>query len=341
MKNYFTVLLSLVSLLCFGQRGIIDSVKLNPFPNKSTTYIGVLTFDEKEKSKVLSLNADYKTKIMSDVVNLPYELYKYFVYLEGATTINLQADFKKDNLGNYRYTIIRTNKDGSRTGNPDAVPKAFKGINGILGENKADFGTYNITDEILKFSIYKIGKGEKEYEVIIYNKPILPAKIILANFVKSRAPKVEKIALDAKKDKLTYKANGTTTTTTVTSKTITTDQSEYTNLNVHGDVIDLDPTRSYVDFSIASIENLFLYHILIKRSFEGKTENTFLDNLNWMPSADGDFRIWLDIKDFTKPGKYELIVYPKIGPVNVNKIENATSIKFELKAEYNFLKKKV
>jgi two-component system LytT family sensor kinase len=317
MKKYFTILFLFVTSTCFGQIGGIneDNIYIKPFPNHSINFVGILTLGQNKNRDILFLSADSGTTRISDMISHPNLPKTYFVYLEGATKINLLANLHKDSVKNYRYTVI--DGDGLRIGKRDMIPAQRKGPSGIVGDFTADFGTYDVYNKILKVSMYKVGHIADARETIIYNKKLQAVELINAAFVKVN-PKPDTIRKKTVKDGV------------VKGISYSTNIQEDSDINLNGGVIESDPNRSYAELTVSAIENIFLYSILIKREDEGETEVTNINDLNWRSDTYGNLTAKLDIKSFNKPGKYEVVIYPKIGKIDVDKIENATRINFEI-----------
>lgn len=314
MKHYLTLFILLITSACFAQIGGIKHVTIKPFSSHSRNYIGVLTLGQYEKIDVVYLNADTGTKKMSELMIYPNRPKTYFTYLEGATKINLEADINKDSLKNYRYSVIADDSVVlAKELTPVHLPKGKSAFN-------TSFGTYKIADKKLSFIVYKVGDKENGRETIIYNKKTKPVELISAVLVKVNYDKNEILG-----SKQTIKDNEVQTTT------ITREISEGANMNIHGGLVSMDVGRSYAEISIWAVDYIFMYQVLIKRQEGDEVEETLLDNLNWVSDTYGNFTTRIDINHFAKPGKYEIAIFPRIGKVDANKLENATKINFEMR----------
>lgn len=314
MKHYLTLFILLITCACFGQIGGIKHVTIKPFSSHSRNYINVLTLGSNENIELVYLNADTGTKKISDLMVYPNRPKTYFTYLEGATKINLEADINKDSLKNYRYSII---VDDSVVLAKELIPiQIAKGKSSF----NTSFGSYKIADRKLSFTIYKVGDKENGRETIIYNKKPSPVSIISAELIKH---------FDVNESPVTSKEvthdQQTTTTTVVTGR------GEGVNMDIQGRQVPMDAGRSYAEISVGPVDYIFMYQILIKRQEGDEVEETLLDNLNWVSDTYGNFTTRIDINHFAKPGKYEIAIFPRIGKVDANKLENATKINFEMR----------
>ncbi|MEE1945356.1 histidine kinase [Pedobacter sp. KR3-3] len=313
MKNYLAIVLLFIASSCFGQIGGMKSVTLNPFPGYYRNYVNVLTLGYNESAEAIYLSADSATKKASEMLIYPAKPKTFFFYLEGAHQIELRADIAHDSLKNYRYTVIA---DDTIVLAKELHPTAIKG-NRMFSAN---LGTYEVANRKLVLTVYKVGDRDNGRETIIYNKKLGPVHIISAELVKE---------IEAKEKPLVEKKieNNQTTTTT----TVVTAQSESVNMNIQGHLVSMDAKRSYAEIVIGPTENIFLYQILIKRQEGDNLETTLLDNQNWISDTYGNLTTRLDIKHFLKPGKYEIVIFPRIGKIDFNKMENGVKINFEMR----------
>lgn len=313
MKKYLALLFLLITSVCFGQSKGLEEITLKPFSNSSFNTRFLLSFGDANKPRGLYLNADSGTKKISNVMVYPLKEKTFLVYLEGATRIKLRSSIPKDSLKDYRYTVI--NGDGLRIGKrgmiPNSLPKPYD-------KDNADFGTYEITNQNLTIAIYKVGQLENNREIIILNKKLKAVEIVEAGLVETDKgyPKVTKLEKNSKGDT-------TLIETTNSSKTSR-------NLNIQGGAIPFNENNSYAEISIKPIENVFLYKILIKRQMGDDFLIVLIDELNWVYNEQNNLSTRIDKKYFEEPGKYEIIIYPKIRITDANQPENATSIKFEI-----------
>ena len=313
MKNYLIVVLLFIAPCCFGQIGGMKSVTLNPFPGYYQNYVNVLTLGYNESAVAIYLSADSATKKASEMLIYPAKPKTFFFYLEGARQIELRAAIAHDNLKNYRYSVIA---DDTIVLAKELHPTAIKGNHMF----SANLGTYEITNRKLVLTVYKVGDRDNGRETIIYNKKLRPVDIISAELIKEIESK-EKPLVEKKVE------NDQTTTTT----TVVTAQAESVNMDIQGHLVSMDAKRSYAEIVIGPTENIFLYQILIKRRDGDNLETALLDNQNWISDTYGNLTTRLDIKHFLKPGKYEIIIFPRIGKIDFNKMENGVKINFEMR----------
>lgn len=313
MKNYLAIILLFIASSCFGQIGGMKSVTLNPFPGHYQNYIGIMILGYNENAVPIYLSADSATQKASEMLIYPVKPKTFFFYLEGARQIKLRANIAQDSLKNYRYSVIA---DDSIVLAKELTPSAIKG-NRMFS---ADLGTYDVANKKLVLMAYKVGDRTNGRETIIYNKKLNPVSLISAQLIKEIRAN-EKPVVEKKVE------NDTITTTT----TIVTKQSEGVNLDVQGHLVSMDAKRSYAEIMIGPTENIFLYQILIKRQEGDNVETTLLDNQNWIADTYGNLTTHLDIKNFLKPGKYEIVIFPRVGKIDVHKIENAVKINFEMR----------
>lgn len=310
MKKLLCLLCFFVSITYCSAQNNLDSLRDRPFYSASAntqTYFAVIGLGH----KALYLTADSKTGKISQTIIHPLQPKTSLIYLEGAKRISLKAEIPKDSLNQYRYTVI--NGDGLRLTKRGQIPVSSR-ARGKL--NDADFGSYDVAHQNLKVSAYKVGEEEDEHELIILTQKLKPAQIVEANLTE--------VYKNGKVTRLEKNKQGDTTL-------IEQEVSWGVNLNIQGQPIPSEYNYSYAMISIKPIENAFLYSILIKRQESGHVETTTLDNLNWTYNELGNLAVRLDVKNFDKPGKYEIVIFPKIGKISLNNTESTTKINFELR----------
>jgi two-component system LytT family sensor kinase len=109
-----------------------------------------------------------------------YASYGNLMYLEGATTIELESVIHKDSLKLFRYTII---ENDSIYLQKDAIPHKIKFVwnerSDFPNHVTIDLGTINVVNKKIEVKIQKVGKKwEGLSQAVIYNKPLKPASII-------------------------------------------------------------------------------------------------------------------------------------------------------------------
>lgn len=313
-KIILSISLLLLSFISSAQKGI-DSIYVKPFKREVRNYYSIAGI----WPLIIYLNADTNTKKMGSVRAYPDKPRTNFVYLEGANVIRLQSNLNKDSLKYFRYTVV---EDDSIILAKDLIPKWFEGINRPYN---IDFGTFNIKNRKISLTLYEVGRKKYAKEVILYNKEIKPVEVIEAGLVKLYTnPPVVEIQKNSKGDVI------------LEEKAV----SQTVNINIKGRSIPFDDSRTYAEIKIKPIENVFLYQILIKRKNSQDFENFQIDDINWAYNDSGNISARLDIKYFSKPGKYEIVIFPKTGVTDGNKLGRAVGLSFEI-AKPSLTKKQI
>ncbi|MCY1662558.1 sensor histidine kinase [Chryseobacterium sp. SL1] len=146
-------------------------------------------------------SVDEGTKRIEYNSTIPNQRYSNLVYLEGAKTINLYSSVERDSANFYRYTI---QIDGHQVIS-DASPTKIT----FSKSHQFDLGLYNIENKKLTITYYKIGDRTKIGTIIIYNKPISPAKFKLVAFNTMQGEK-SYVGNIEQKDSLTFTINKNT-----------------------------------------------------------------------------------------------------------------------------------
>lgn len=122
-------------------------------------------------------NKDKKVNYHNPIPNQPFG---NLVYLENVKEINLYADVKSDSASFYRYSIQVEDKLVVKDGVPKVIEYQLSFKSGKI--STFDLGRYNIENKKLTINYYKVGDITKLGTIIIYGKPILPAKFKLVSF---------------------------------------------------------------------------------------------------------------------------------------------------------------
>ncbi len=305
-KLIYLLLLLLNGLTSYSQNlGKDVSYYEKPFKPNIKQFYGVSSIH----GKSLTLNADTGTARMSSVIYHPSKPRTSFVHLDGASKVFLTSgNIKDDSLKYFRYTVIQ---DDTIYLAKDLMLSQV----GSKGEYSVNFGPYTVANKKISIFIYEVGKKEKGWELIIYCKKLKAPEIVEA--------KLEEVYNDERVIKLEKNSKGDTTS-------IERAISQARNLNIHGSFVPMNPNYSFARVIIKPIDNIFLYKILIKRTDGSESEITEIEDLNWKFNLIGNLSCKLDAKNFEKPGKYEIIICLNSGNANINKIENATRINFEM-----------
>jgi len=303
MKKLIYLMLALLNGLTSYSQNI--SLYEKPFKNNSMNYYGISGIN----GKFLYLTADTGTLKMSSLMVYPNKPRTGFVYLEGASKIKIDANIPKDSLKYFRYSVVQ---DDHIYLAKDLIPKPIEKGKGYYWAN---FGIYNVLNKKISILTYEVGKKESTTETIIYCEMLKPVTIVEAKLIEIfKDERVKKLKKNDKGDTILIER----------------EISQGRNLNINGGLVSMNEDYSYVQISIKPIDNIFLYKVLIKRVNENNLDITLVDDLNWGYDSYTNLSCQLDIKNFKKPGKYEIIIYPKIGNIDASKPENSTKIKFEL-----------
>ena len=220
----------------------------------------------------LFLQIDKNTKSISPWNAIPNDSLGNIVFLEGATTVSMTTRLKKDSLKYYRYSII---EDDITVLVSDALLSKIDFIWPKRSDNPGfltmNFGISNIVNKKLTIKIYRLSEERDVTTLIIYNKPVSPAKILKLDLISQAHPNYSENYLIGVK-------NGAEFRTT-------------------------EMTRGLY-LSIQNSDLNFIYQIFL--DYEGTIIQ--LPNKINMFSSKGDPVYFIDLNYFNKPGKYMLMI---------------------------------
>lgn len=237
------------------------------------------------------LTADKQTKSISPFNTIPNDPLGTMVYLEGATTVSVTTEVKKDSLSYYRYsifendtTVIQSNVQLSK------VDFTWPDHSDLPGHLTMNFGVSDIRSKKITIKIYRLPEESKVTTIIIYNKPLNRARLTETNLIsKGRVIKVKNGAFAVTK-----------------------------NLNnvIHlknGFKINVDKKTRGIYLALEKTDLNFVYYVLLKNKSEDKDNMVFLSN-NWNYNGPNENPInFIPASYFSDPGSYELSVTPMIG----------------------------
>lgn len=305
MKNYLLILLLFASTCSFGQGTDLEFTTIKHRP-KTFQFFGTISIPQKNaRSASLFLGIDSNTTKISNTILHPTKKNTYFIYLENAKRINLNATISPKNIGRYTYNVV--NGEGVQIGAKDQKPSL----------EIYNFGTYDIDNQNLIISVQEKDTDFKNTRtLIICNKKLPKPQILEALLVKELEDKPTRKIKKNEKGEVVYVERLTKTA-----------------VKLGASKVQFSADRSYALLNIKPIDYIFLYKIIIKyRDGKNNLLITKIDNLNWYNDADHNLNCKLDIKNFEKPGEYEIILYPKIKELDLSNLPtNATFIKFGIK----------
>ncbi|SEM83661.1 Histidine kinase-, DNA gyrase B-, and HSP90-like ATPase [Mucilaginibacter gossypiicola] len=205
-----------------------------------------------------------------------------YVFLKGTKYVELFGIIAKDSLSFYRYNII---EDDNHILAADATP-VISGRPPLLSNDRVEvsLGKFDISNKKLTVETYNIKSRTRVGMTTIYNKEILPAKIlIVARQVTGK--KGDAVMFEQRPEGFKFKIHETYTVTGL-------------------------------DFVIKSTDISFVYHVYLKNLATGET--TLVSN-NWRYDyfiggyAQGALPfVTVNSSFFKIPGDYELQIVPKL-----------------------------
>jgi len=278
-KIVFLVCLFLVKM-SFGQ---YDRQEFeHPFGQKDTIamhYIGGAD------NLGIFLSGDHAARKMIINDRIANETRKVIVYLDGATDIWLKAEFMYGNDrvkpgANYRINIIENDTNVL--------------VKDMLVKDKKFLGYFDIRNKTLTVTVQNMNNHTPKEEIIIYNKPLKPVKIVEAHL------------------------------TEVVSKT----QTENRNMLYDGPIT-IDKKWNYAEIAIAPTDLISFYSVVLIRNEKNNAEITHLHE-TWF-SKYGNLAYRIDKQYFSKSGAYTLYIFPNTGDIDLDKMPpTARKIKFTL-----------
>ncbi|MES2454626.1 MAG: histidine kinase [Bacteroidota bacterium] len=249
------------------------------------------------KSKItLSLSVDPFTRSIKPFDQLQNDELGTIVYLEDAKKALLTVLLRKDSLSYYRYSVVENDTVSLVK---DAVPKK---VNFVWNERSSfpgyltmDLGLENIVDKKITVKIYRLPDAANVTTLIIYNRPLRPAKVVDVSTISAPTPPHVKKEITPLKD---------------------------------GVEIDLNPKTTGLFLSIKKSDLIFAYRVFVMR-LTGEADRNMefaAFPVAWQyNSIDGNPYCVLDANYFNKAGQYKIYVLPQIGrELDVSAINAAT-----------------
>jgi two-component system LytT family sensor kinase len=153
-----------------------------------------------------SIKVDDSTKRIEYYNPIPNQPLNNLVYLQATKTLSLFVAVKDNKNSLYRYSIYQND---SITLVSNAIPKASNLSHTYFRYSEHNIGTFNVENKKLTITYYKITNPTKIASVIIYNKKLLPAKILLITLEK-RIKEGLAVEMSNSKDSSLIKINDTT-----------------------------------------------------------------------------------------------------------------------------------
>lgn len=266
----------------------------------------------------IAFKADLAAQKISSIIQDPNDFKSLFVYLDNATNINIELWGDKSNLLNLRYNIVENDSVFI------AKDEVVKNISKNSANFYARFGPLNISDRKISIIVYQKGKYEQAKTITFFNKNLNPAVLIDTRFVELFDNPPAKLKRNAKNE--------------IIRKEVVVNRIQLVKNHRY---VYYDEKLSYAAIQIKPIENVFLYKIKIIRKTEEKDFVIQIDEPDWKSDWDGNFICKLPVTHFAKAGKYEIVVYPKIGKTSLANKYNQTAISFEVKTHNSFSTKQL
>lgn len=230
----------------------------------------------------LCITVDKQTKWIeyhNMVANQPFNNY---VFLQGTKSVELFGIVAKDSLPFYRYNII---EDDSRILAADAKPIIPVGQPLLPnGRAQVSLGRFDISNKKLTIETYNITSRTRVAVTTLYNKEILPAKILIAAR-QTTGKKGDGVMMEQQRDGFKFK--------------------------IHDDY-----TVTGLDFVIRPNDIPFVYNVYLKNLTTGET--SFVSNSWRYDYFTGGYTqgampfITVNSSFFNTPGGYELQIIPKL-----------------------------
>lgn len=254
-------------------------------------------------SKVsLFLEADKFATSIKPFNLIPNDPLGTIVYLENAQKILVTTRVRKDSLKYYRYSIVEN--DTNMVVNNALLTKVnfvWNNRSSWPGYLTMDLGISDVANKKLTVKIYRLPDASQVTTLIIYNKPIEPAKILDASVFSERKSK-----------------NGKSTSIALKN----------------GSAINVDEKTKGVFISMKKTDLDFVYHLnLIHTNVEGDNITFNMLSNQWKyDSSDGRPYFVIDVNYFNKPGEYKIVVVPQLGSTaELSRMdENSPNITFKV-----------
>lgn len=248
----------------------------------------------------VTLQTDRNTKSISPFNPITNDPLGSVVYLEGASKILLTTRLRKDSLSYYRYTLVE-NDTNTIVSNAllTKIDFVWNNRSSWPGYLTMDFGIEKIANRKLTVKIYRLPDASHVTTVIIYNKPLRPAKIMKTALVKQ--------------GKLLTKIKAY--------------QNKIIDLNTNAK-INFDNNNKGIYVSMKKTDLDFAYFIyLIYKDKDGKSPS--LHSNNWSYNSLGGIpSYFIDADYFHKPGAYEVIISPRSSYLDAVKDANQATSRF-------------
>jgi len=291
--NIIAFLLCLLSAAASAQqkRPVIDNET-----GKPVNYI-VSSLNSKIQ---VTLQTDRNTKSISPFNYITNDPLGSVVYLEGASKILLTTRLRKDSLSYYRYTIVE-NDTNTIVSNAllTKIDFVWNNRSSFPGYLTMDFGIENIANRKLTVKIYRLPDASQVTTVIVYNKPLKPAKLIKKVLVRQGSFIKEVKAYRYDIIDLKKKAQ-----------------------------VSIDKNNKWIGVSMTKTDLDFAYSIyLIYKDKDGRSPS--LHSNNWSYNSVGGVpSYFIEADYFQKPGTYEVIVSPQSNYPDAVKDINQASARF-------------
>jgi two-component system LytT family sensor kinase len=291
--NIIVLLLFLLSASASAQRKLLV---IDVETGKPVNYI-VSSLNSKIQ---VTLQTDRNTKSISPFNYITNDPLGSVVYMEGASKILLTTILRKDSLSYYRYTIVE-NDTNTIVSNAllTKIDFIWNNRSSWPGYLTMDFGIEKISNRKLTVKIYRLPDASQVTTVIIYNKPLRPAKIIEKALVKQSY--FDKNIKAYRHDIIELKKKA------------------QFSINRKNKGIYVSMKKTDLDFAY------FIY--LIYKDNDGKSP--LLHSNNWSYNTIGGIPgYFIEADYFQKPGTYEVIVSPRSNYPEAVKDANQATTRF-------------
>lgn len=262
--------------------------------------------------------ADLATKKISSLISNPNDLKSSLVYLDNAKNLEIFLSGETPKLSNLRYTILLN----------DSIFLANDAIGKDISKNGDHFyahlGSFDIKDKTISIIIYEKGKLNDANRITFFNKKLNPAVLLNTRFVEMYNNPPVKIKRNEKNE--------------IIRKEIVNNKIQEIKFNGRAYY---NNKLTYAEIRVKPIENIWLYKVKITRKDSGEKEVFLIDEPFWKIDWQGNFVCKLPITDFAKAGKYEILIYPKIGKIPLGDKFNQTAFSFKVEKESQFSTKQL
>lgn len=278
-------------ILCFPLYSL-SQVKNNTFLSEANGNSMLYGITSPYSNCPVLLRVDERTKWISFSNPEPSDPLKNSVFLGEAKTIHLEMRIHKDSLKYFRYSIV---ENDSVFLVDDAIPSKIN----FRWNSRSDFpnyltmslGDYDVVGKTIAIKMYKLPQKFKVHTTVIYNQPLLPAKIlsktVYSESINTKGLSVKEIDdLVKKKGRSAFFLKGKAFKD---GETMVNDSIQRMSIGIKNTGVN------------------FIYKVKITRYSNDYPEETVLTASNWENSY-----MQVDAEYFKKPGTYRVSIAPEI-----------------------------